>query len=187
MKPGHLVPLVILAVGAGIGGAVTFHWLNPPTVDSAASLSVANRTPEQMIGERRPDYTLGSSSGAMTSARDFDGQVVLVNFWATWCAPCREEMPMLSATRDRWQTGGFEVVGIALDDVAQARAFADELGISYPVLIGSTDVMTVPRLYGNQSGVLPYSVLIDRQGIIQWTRLGELEEQELLQRLEPLL
>lgn len=82
---------------------------------------------------------------------------------------------------------GLQVVGIALDDVAAAREFAAELGIDYPVLVGSTDVMAVARLYGNVSGMLPYSVLIDRDGVIRWTRLGVLEEAELQQRVVELL
>lgn len=82
---------------------------------------------------------------------------------------------------------GLQVVGIALDDVAAAREFAAELGIDYPILVGSTDVMAVVRLYGNVSGVLPYSVLIDREGMIAWTHLGVLEEEELAGQIDVLL
>lgn len=82
---------------------------------------------------------------------------------------------------------GLQIVGIALDDVAAARSFAAELGIDYPILVGSTDVMAVARLYGNVSGVLPYSVLIDPAGIIRWTYLGELKEPELRAQLDALL
>ena len=82
---------------------------------------------------------------------------------------------------------GFQVVGIALDDVQQARDFAAELGVDYPVLVGSIDVMTVVRSYGNQSGVLPYSVLIDRQGLIQWVHVGALQPAALRQRVREFL
>jgi peroxiredoxin len=78
-------------------------------------------------------------------------------------------------------------VGIALDDVEQARDFAAELGIDYPILVGSTDVMTAVTQYGNRSGILPYSVLLDRQGIIRWIYLGELKENELREQISRLL
>jgi len=123
----------------------------------------------------------------MVSASDFDGSVVLVNFWATWCKPCREEMPMLVELHAEFGDADLQVVGIALDDVQQARDFAAELGVNYPILVGSTDVMAVVRLYGNLSGVLPYSVLIDRAGTIRWAHLGVLEKTDLAGRIRELL
>lgn len=134
---------------------------------------------EPLVGSMRPDYTLGSVDGARISAADFDGRVVLVNFWATWCAPCREEMPMLMELRETHRESGLEVVGIAMDDVQRARDFVAELGIEYPNLVGATDVMMTMQDYGNQSGTLPYSVLVDREGVIRWLKHGVLEREEL--------
>ena len=94
---------------------------------------------------------------------------------------------MLAYTRDFLKVDGFEVLGIALDDVQQAREFIDDLDIRYPNAVGGADVMAVGVLYGNRAGLLPYSVLIDRLGIIRWTSLGELNEEELNKRIEALL
>jgi thiol-disulfide isomerase/thioredoxin len=121
------------------------------------------------------------------SAGDFDGRVVLVNFWATWCAPCREEMPMLNEVYRSLAPRGLDVVGIALDDVARAREFAERLGIDYTILVGAGDVMATGLAYGNQAGLLPYTVLIDRDGVVRWTFLGELKRNALLEQVEPLL
>lgn len=82
---------------------------------------------------------------------------------------------------------GFRVVGIALDDVAQARDFIESLGIEYPVMVGGADVMAVSQAYGNRTGLLPYSVLVDREGRIRWARMGVLEEAELDERIRELL
>jgi len=170
--------LIAIAMLAGLAGAVFYRASSIPQ-SSPVPVQNAGDLHGELLGSLRPDYTLGSSTGARVSAAEFDGQVVLVNFWATWCQPCREEMPMLADLHQELQPEGFQVVGIALDDVAQAREFAAELGIDYPILVGSTDVMTVTQLYGNSSGVLPYSVLLDREGIIRWTYLGELKEDVL--------
>jgi len=178
--------LISIAILAGIAGSLAYRWWSQPDYladPMALASAVGQAGAAELIGSQRPDYTLGSSTGERVSAFEFDGLVVLVNFWATWCQPCREEMPMLAGLQQELQPQGFEVVGIALDDVAQAREFAESLGIEYPILVGSTDVMAVSNLYGNRSGTLPYSVLLDREGIIRWTHLGELKEKTLREQI----
>jgi thiol-disulfide isomerase/thioredoxin len=176
--------LFVLAGLLGAGGAwlVNSQRLGEPSETQPAAWPTA----VELLGNRRPDFTLGSTDGSRLSATDLDGQVVLINFWATWCVPCRAEMPMLSELHEDYFDQGFQVVGIAMDDVQQARDFVAELGISYPVLVGLSDVMTTGRLYGNQAGLLPYSVLVDRLGIVRWTQLGEVSRDELLERAKPL-
>ena len=184
-----MILLLSIALLASMGGALAYRlvFLQQPFPAQHARASEPLETNKGVLGSHRPDYTLGSSSGERISAADFDGQVVLVNFWATWCKPCREEMPMLVGLHHAYQDKPFQVLGIALDDVQQAREFAAELGVDYPILVGSTDVMGVVRLYGNLSGVLPYSVLVDREGIIRWTHLGELKDEELRRQIDALL
>jgi len=189
LKARHVILLLSIALLASIGGALAYRltFLQKPVQGQQALAGEPAEGEQGVVGARRPDYTLGSGSGERVSARDFDGQVVLVNFWATWCKPCREEMPMLVDLNDSLRERPFRVVGIALDDVQQARDFADGLGVDYPILVGSTDVMAVIRLYGNLSGVLPYSVLVDRDGVIRWTHLGALEKGELQRQIDVLL
>lgn len=94
---------------------------------------------------------------------------------------------MLMELREDLRDRGFEVVGIAIDEVQRARDFVGELGIEYPNLVGATDVMAVIQLYGNASGALPYSVLVDRDGTVKWTKHGVLERPELEHEIETLL
>ena len=94
---------------------------------------------------------------------------------------------MLLRTHEALKDRGFEVLGVAMDDVQQARDFLDELGIGYRNAVGTVDVMAMNSSYGNRAGMLPYSVLLDRDGIVRWTVLGEVEEHELQERIEPLL
>ena len=178
---------LLTALLAGALGYASYALLRPDQPQAATPSTAVDLGGEPLVGRPRPDYSLGRTDGAIVTAADFDGQVVLVNFWATWCAPCREEMPMLSELRQAYLGDGFEVVGIALDEVQAARDFVEELGIQYPNLVGSTDVMAAIRLYGNSTGALPYSVLIDRDGIIRWTRMGVLHRDTLEPEIRALL
>jgi len=177
------VVLLVVAglLGAGGGWLFTKLVLDEPESQPAASGAI------ELVGQRRPDFSLGGSNGEPIHAADFDGQVWLINFWATWCKPCREEMPMLSELYQQLSDRGFSVLGIALDDVAPARAFLAELDIRYPNAIGTVDVMAVSALYGNHTGVLPYSVLVDRDGVIRWSSLGEVHRDEVEALIEELL
>jgi peroxiredoxin len=177
----HFLLFLGVAVLGLLSGMLVTQWRNQDPAPEASPAAT------NMIGQHRPPYTLGAMDGRRVSAAEFDGQVVLVNFWATWCAPCREEMPMLQQVQERFDGQGLQVVGIALDDVARAREFAEKLGISYTILVGSADVMATGVIYGNQAGMLPYSVLVDRDGVISWTWLGELDPDELALRVGELL
>lgn len=94
---------------------------------------------------------------------------------------------MLVDLQREYQSAGLQVVGIALDDVQSVRSFVQEYGISYPVLVGTTDVMETSAAYGNTAGVLPYSVLVDSKGIVRWQYVGEIRRQEVSSLLSELL
>ena len=94
---------------------------------------------------------------------------------------------MLSRLHERLAPRGFQVLGIALDDVQQVRAFLEELDIQYPNAVGTVDVMAMGTRYGNRAGVLPYSVLLDREGIVRWSHLGEVKEDEISALADDLL
>jgi peroxiredoxin len=172
---------LIMAVVAVLA-ASTGYFVARSMEAGSASAPESVRMPEvdDLLGKQRPDFTHQSIDGTTFSASDFDGRVWLINFWATWCKPCIDEMPMLSELRSKENGTGLEVVGIALDDADRARKFAEELSIAYPILVGKADVVLTGRRYGNSTGLLPFSVLIDADGIIRWTHLGALERDVLL-------
>ena len=180
MSAGPRQYLVMAGIGliAAVGGyfaARTVDRSEPAGVPSSAAVPAA----ESPVGRRRPDFSLSDAAGAPVSAADFDGQAFLLNFWATWCAPCVEEMPMLAELQRDHAQHGLQVVGIAVDEPERAQAFARELGLDYPLLYGLGEAMLVGREYGNASGMLPYSVLVDAGGIVRWTHLGALERADL--------
>lgn len=181
MKPRLL--LLAAATVLGVSGGALYSW----HLQSGEAPAPVNVAVTELVGQPRPPFTLGDTEGQRISADGFDGDVLLINFWATWCTPCREEMPMLVEIQGRYGEQGLSVVGIALDDVQQARDFAAELGVTYTVLVGGADVMAVGAVYGNRSGMLPYTVLVDRRGIVRWTHLGILEQEQIVEQVKALL
>ena len=170
------VALVALALGAVAGRL----WREPPPVpalDTGEGVTV---------GEPMPDFRHVDINGQFVSAGDFAGQPVLINFWATWCAPCVREMPMFQDYAET-KAGQLELVGIAIDEPGNVREFVEELGISYSILIGTTDVMQTQEAFGNANGMLPYTVFVDAEGIVRWQHLGEVKPEHLEQHVTPLL
>lgn len=171
------VILLAVAIAAAVGGYFLAMRLVPaPTPERIGPVAIE---PEDLVGQPRPDFSLLDRSGSPVSAGDFDGGPWLLNFWATWCQPCVEEMPMLNDFHGDQGPQGVQVVGIAVDDPDQARSFADQLGIDYTLLFGQSGAMVAGRAFGNRSGMLPYSVLVDAGGRIRWIRLGAVQRHEL--------
>lgn len=156
-------------IGLALGGAVA--WWTRPAPPPPGLVGAG-------LGDPRPDFRHTSVSGEWLTAAQFDGQLLLVNFWATWCAPCRREMPVLQALSED-HAGQLAVVGLAIDEPEAVREFVGELQISYPIAVGNADVMATQRAWGNSAGALPYTVLVDAEGIIRWQHLGEVTRAEL--------
>jgi thiol-disulfide isomerase/thioredoxin len=176
---------IFIAVAAMLAGFyLSARHFSEPVVAPAASPAASG---DVLLGSFRPDFELGSNSGGLVSSADFSGKTVLLNFWATWCEPCRKEMPMLMDLQREYGSNGLQVVGIALDDVQSVKNFVDTFGISYPVLVGMEDVFETSAAYGNEEGVLPYSVLIDKSGIIRWQYAGIIRRNQIAGLLSDLL
>lgn len=125
------------------------------------------------------DTPFADLSGKTRRVVDWQGQVRVCNFWATWCAPCREEIPLLVAAKQQYAARGLEVIGIGVDRVEKIREFADKYKITYPILVAGSEAIDVMREIGNKAGGLPYTVVLDRTGRIVERRLGAYEKAEL--------
>ncbi len=104
---------------------------------------------------------------------EWAGDLVVVNFWATWCAPCRKEIPGFITLQERYAGERVQFVGIALDQLDAVRGYAEEEGINYPLLIGEEAVFQYMRALGNTIGALPFSAIIGRDGRVLTTHQGE--------------
>lgn len=115
------------------------------------------------------------------------GKVVVLNFWAPWCPPCREEMPGFISLQDKYRERGLVFVGVALDEKIKVQAFADEIGVNYPILLGEMDAVDLAKKIGNRLGGLPFTVVIDRNGGIVASAVGGLTLARLEKIVLPLL
>ena len=116
---------------------------------------------------------------------EFQGRIVVLNFWATWCAPCREEMPGFQRLQGRWP-GKVQFVGVSAEDAAKVTPFARSLGITYPLWVGGDEVAELSKRLGNARSVLPHTVVLDGSGRVATTKVGayrELELADILQRM----
>jgi thiol-disulfide isomerase/thioredoxin len=165
---------LVVAVVAGIAGYY-FNSASPnrPAVDLAArKLLLASFT---------------DLDGKMRTLSPLRGKVLIVNFWATWCLPCREEIPELRKVRRKYADNGVEMTGIALDSVSKVRDYAAEMNIDYSLLIGNADTLAIGKDLGNHAGVLPFTVVLDRAGRVAYIHAGALTEATLDTALAPLL
>ena len=115
------------------------------------------------------------------------GKVLVVNFWATWCAPCREEMPEFIKAQQQHGARGLQFVGIAVDQADKVDQFAKEIGLNYPTLIGGFGAMELSKSLGNNLMALPFTVVVDRKGDVVHTQLGELKPAKLQSIITQLL
>jgi thiol-disulfide isomerase/thioredoxin len=130
--------------------------------------------PRPKIPERLPQFSLENSAGKPTSIASFGGKSLIINFWATWCAPCRSEIPLLQTLHTEWAGRDVTVVGIAVDYRDPVLEFAQRYKIGYPLLIGEQDALDAAAAFGVESPVFPFTVFTDRRGEVVALFIGEL-------------
>jgi peroxiredoxin len=166
--------IVLLALVGAIGGALLGRYVMEPR---GPALPPGTLVLEE--GAKRPDAELPGLDGQLRRLSDFDGRPLLINFWATWCPPCIEELPLLDALHAGQGAEGLQVLAIAVDDPEQVRAFLAELPVQMPVLLAEPGVVDLSTTFGNARSVLPYSVLIDAEGRIAKRHFGAFNENSL--------
>jgi len=197
---------VLLSLGALLGlaaaGGFFLYRLIAPPHSSLYSLpeptGMARRerpsTPEETspapapIPEQLPPITLPGLDGTMHALAEWRGKPLLINFWATWCEPCRREVPLLRSVRLKHGSEGLEVVGVAIDSVDAVRQYVGAQGMDYPVLVSEEGGLAAATAFGVGT-VLPFSVFADRRGRIVTVKVGELHPEEadlILDRLRQL-
>ena len=125
------------------------------------------------------DFSLENMKGEVVSIDEYRGRKTLINFWATWCRPCRKEMPMLNGVFLSQDPSDFSVVGIAIDKPEKVTQFVAELGIDFPIMVGQSEAYDVMKALGNEALTLPYTILIDEEGEVVWSKNTELKHSDM--------
>jgi thiol-disulfide isomerase/thioredoxin len=162
--------MAVAAVVALAGGVSLAMWDQAPR-DATALLSLS----------------LPDTAGRQQSLAQWHGKIVIVNFWATWCAPCREEMPEFVLAQREFGPKGLQFVGIAVDQPDKVDQFVRELDLNYPALIGGYGAVELSKTLGNQFSALPFTIVIDRKGAVARTQLGPFKPGKLRSTIDSLL
>lgn len=175
----RILALVLVSIAAALGGLYAGLALKNPT-----------RLPEGVSTNAVPTLMatiLPDTDGTEHRLADWQGKVLVVNFWATWCPPCIREIPEFSAVSRHYADRPVQFVGLSIDTADNVRDFRERFDVPYPLLIGSTDTLQMAIDFGNAARALPFTVIVDRDGQVTDVTLGTLSEQELKRRIEALL
>lgn len=165
-----------LALRMPTGVATPVGEASPPTLSDSISEVESVPPLAVKIPDRLPLFSLKGLDGKPTSIKAWDGKSLVINFWATWCAPCRREIPLLKDLSGEWSGRGVAVVGVAVDHRDEVANYAMELKIGYPLLIGEQDALDVAGQFGVESPVFPFTVFTDRRGEVVALFVGELHK-----------
>lgn len=169
-------PIFYLALIITLGFALRYFMINAQAQDKG-------KTSTQALFSA----TLPDEKGRPQALKQYAGKIVVLNFWATWCGPCREEMPELSKLNDAYKDKNVVVLGVAIDDVGAVSEFTKETKVSYPLFAADMEGMHYATNLGNDKDVLPYTVIIKADGAVAKTYFGRVTKPLLEETLSQLL
>jgi thiol-disulfide isomerase/thioredoxin len=167
-----------LVMMMALGFAIYHYFLSPNN-----STSQASKFSTQTLFEAK----LPNENAVSQALSQYKGKIIVLNFWATWCAPCREEMPELSQLYTEYKSKNVVVLGIAVDELALVKEFSLATPVSYPLFAAENDGMSLGIDLGNDKGVLPYTVIINADGSIVKTFFGRINKSLISSTLKPLM
>ncbi len=168
----QLLAVAGVAATAAAGGVALAWWQRTSSTAAPDNVTAA---PAVMLLQQ----SFQMVDGTTLSMRDFSGRPLLVNFWASWCAPCVEEMPMLDAFYAAHRAHGWQLVGLAADQPPAVQRFLQSTPVSFPIALVGLAGIQLSRQLGNEAGGLPFTLLVDRAGRIRQRKLGQLSRSEL--------
>lgn len=190
MTRGQLTTAIVV-VSCFIAGIFLSDYIRSRQYPDKISLdqlsSAAQDSLQDLSGEPSPDFSLMDVSGQRRNVSEWKGKVLAINFWATWCPPCLEEIPHFIKLQEKYGHQGLQFLGIALEGVEEVSGFASEIGINYPLLVGEQEVIKLGTKFGNTMGGLPFTVILDRNGHINFIKMGPLSASEAEQIITSLL
>ena len=178
---GYMLIMVVM------GFAIRTYFLNPSTKESVTNTSASNLSTQALFAAQLPDV-----DDKPQALKQWQGKTIVLNFWATWCPPCRQEMPELSALNTEYKSRNVVVIGIAIDEMSAVKAFvrdtkSDAIKVSYPLLAAEVEGLGLASSLGNDKGVLPFTIIIKPDGTIAKSYSGRITKPLLTETLSKIL
>ncbi len=169
-----LIYLIVAVAAIAVGFLAAKTWRERTTPTAVVEAPYIAKAPVLTL----PEFSLKNRAGELQSVHSWPGKSLVLNFWATWCAPCRREIPLLLDLQKQYAADGVQVVGIAVDFREDVLKYADTMHIDYPLLIGEQDGLEAVDAFGIEAVGFPYTVFTDAQGNIITTHIGELHKHQ---------
>ncbi len=166
--------VAVVAITTGFFAARFWRDQATPPGTEAITTAPAARPPVLTL----PEFSLKNRAGEQQSSHSWPGKSLVLNFWATWCAPCRREIPLLIELQKQHEADGVQIVGVAVDFREEVLRYADAMRIDYPLLIGEQDGLEAVDAFGIEAVGFPYTVFTDARGNIVTTHIGELHREQ---------
>ena len=171
MKQWQLIfAVLVVSLLSAFGGYQLHQYLKSDKKSETVKAIHNPIAPESVIGTKAEDFSLPDSNGELRSLSEWQNKIIVINFWATWCAPCREEIPAFVELQQQYRDKGLQFIGIALQEAKEVRGFLEEFNVNYPSLVGGDEVIQAAKRLGNDIGALPYTVIIDTNSESVFTR-----------------
>lgn len=170
----------VLAISAALGFLASYMLAGaPPVVAEPVSLKErAGIAMADVSATPGADFTMPNMLGGDSNLSDWEGKPRLINFWATWCAPCRREIPLLKTLQDAQQPDGLQVIGIAFDEMDAVKQYAVEADFNYPILVGEEDAVAAAEAFDIELMALPFTLVVSGSGELINAHIGEIEADE---------
>lgn len=174
--------LLYLAIMLCLGTAIYYYLLSPNKLAGHSDAENKALSTVAFFAANLPN-----ENGVKHALSAYKGKIIVLNFWATWCPPCREEMPELSQLHTEYANKNVVVLGVAIDEIALVKEFTQATPVSYPLFAAEDEGMALGSGLGNNKGVLPYTIIIDADGKVVKTYFGRVTKALLAATLNPLL